>query len=322
MKRIAVQIVTYNSESEIVPCLKSIKEQSYPISDILVVDNQSMDGTVDCLKTSPYYQDMTLVENKVNNGFAGGHNQAFQLSDSDYVLVLNPDVQLHPDYVYHLVQELEQNLQVGAATGKLYREQEHQVLDSSGLIIKKNHRAFDRGAGETDNGQYDRVEDIFGVSGAAAMYRREMIADVSIDGEFFDETFFAYKEDVDVAWRAQLFGWKAMFVPEAVAHHKRGWQGEKKRTQISLKVRKYSYINRYYTMLKNDSFFYLLLHLPIILFYEVLSLGYATLKEREILSSWKDFRKNFYGMMNKRKIVKNKRKVPYREVYRYFRGIW
>lgn len=322
MKRVAVQIVTYNSESDIVPCLKHIKEQSYPISDILVVDNQSTDGTVDCLKNSLYYQDIALVENKVNNGFAGGHNQAFQLSDSDYVLVLNPDVQLHPDYVYRLVQELEQNPHAGAVTGKLYREQEHQVLDSTGLIIKKNHRAFDRGAGEMDIGQYDLDTDIFGVSGAAAMYRRKMITNISINGEFFDEAFFAYKEDVDVAWRAQLLGWRAAFVSKAVACHKRGWQGEKKRSQISLKIRKHSYINRYYTMLKNDSFLYFSLHFLIILFYEVLSLGYAFLKEREILSSWKDFRKNLNGMMKKRDFIKNKRKVPYTEVYRYFKGIW
>lgn len=323
MKSVTVQIVTYNSESEIVQCLESIKQQSYPISNILVVDNQSTDDTVNCLKTCPFYQDITLAENKVNNGFAGGHNQAFLQTDSDYVLVLNPDVELHPDYVYHLVEVLEKNPQTGAVTGKLFRDQEHRILDSTGLIIKKNRRAFDRGDGEMDQGQYDDTEtEIFGVSGAAAMYRREMIADVSINNEFFDETFFAYKEDVDVAWRAQLYGWNAMFVPEAVAYHKRGWQGEKKRTQISLGIRKHSYINRYYTMLKNDAFLYFLLHMPIILFYDILSFGYAILKEREILSAWKGLRKNVYGMMKKREFVKNNRKVPYTKVYRYFKGLW
>ena len=322
MKKVAVQIVTFNSEPDILDCLKLLKMQSYPICRILVIDNQSLDHTVHCTKNSQFYKDITLVENKVNNGFAGGHNQAFKLSESDYVLVLNPDVQLHPDYVYHLVQKLEQDEKIGATTGKLFRDRGNQILDSTGLIIKKNRRTFDRGAGEMDDGQYDLETDIFGVSGAAAMFRREMITDVSMHGEFFDETFFAYKEDVDVAWRAQLFGWKSAFVPEAIAYHKRGWQGEKKRTQISLNIRKHSYINRYYTILKNDALSYFLLHLPIILFYEVLSLVYAILKEREILSEWKALKGNFYDMMKKREFVKNKRKVPYSNIYSFFKGIW
>jgi len=219
-------------------------------------------------------------------------------------------------------QRVEQSMATGSREGKNSQGKENRVLDSTGLIMKKNRRAFDRGAGEMDRGQYDCKTEIFGVSGAAAMYRRQMIDDLTINGEFFDETFFAYKEDVDAAWRAQLFGWKAIFVSEAIATHKRGWQGEKKRSEISLKIRKHSYINRYYTILKNDSFLYMLLHLPVILFYEILSLGYAILKEKELLSAWKDFSNNFSAMKNKRKWIKKYRKVPYSSIYRYFKGIW
>lgn len=322
MKSIAVQIVTYNSEKEILNCLKFVEMQSHPINDIIVIDNNSIDNTTDLIKSSEYFKKIDFSKNSINNGFAGGHNQAFFLSGSDYVLVLNPDVELHPDYINHLVKRMEQNPRIGAATGKLYRDHDCNVLDSTGLIMKKNRRAIDRGSGEVDRHQYDDQTNIFGVSGAAALYRREMINDVSVNGEFFDETFFAYKEDVDVAWRAQLFGWKAIFVPDAIATHKRGWQGDKKRSQISHRIRKHSYINRYYTIMKNDSLSYFLLHLPIIFFYEVLSLGYAIVKEREILSAWKDFGINYSKIMEKRKLVKQNQKLPNSKIFRYFKGIW
>lgn len=322
MKKVTIQIVTYNSAADILNCLEAIKLQSYLVSEIIVIDNCSSDNTVKVIKNSQYYKSLQLIENIDNNGFAGGHNQAFTLSESDYVLVLNPDVQLHPDYVYHLVHLLDQHPEIGAVTGKLYRDHEQRMLDSTGLLMKKNRRAFDRGAGEIDRGQYDGDTDIFGVSGAAAMYRRKMVEDIKINGEFFDEVFFAYKEDVDVAWRARLFGWESSFVPEAIAYHKRGWQGGKKRSQVSLKIRKHSYINRYYTILKNDSFSYLILHLPVVLFYEVLSFGYALLKEKEILTAWVDFKANYEGMLIKRKSVKSRQKVLESKVYSYFKGIW
>lgn len=320
MPTVSVNIVTYNSEEEISSCIAAVKKQTFPIKEIIILDNASLDNTVKKVEESLH---VTLQINKENNGFAGGHNQLMDVSSSDYVLVLNPDVILHKDYVSEIVKEMELREDVGMATGKLFRDFDNSILDSTGLLMKKNRRAFDRGSGEKDYGQYDEENFVFGVSGAAAVYKRQMIDEININGQFFDEAFFAYKEDVDVSWRAQLFGWKAIFVPSAVAIHERGWKEDKKREDIPLRIRKHSYINRYYCMLKNDQFTFLLKHFLFIVFYETLSLAYATLKEPKVLLSWKEFYVQLKYMRHARKnIMSRVKKENLQSVYSYFRGIW
>lgn len=319
MPTISVHIVTHNSEKDIKKCLESVLAQSIPIQQVLVIDNQSTDRT---LKVVNFFEDVKVIKNNYNSGFAGGHNQGINISVSDYILVLNPDVVLQKDYVKNIIDEMDKNREIGSSTGKLYRNINHRILDSTGIIIKKNRRAFDRGSGETDRGQYDQLQEIFGVSGAAAVYRRKMIEDISISGQFFDETFFAYKEDVDVSWRAQLLGWKSLFVPDAIAKHSRGWQDEKKRSDVPLFIRQKSYINRYFCILKNDVVSLFVLHLPIIILYEILSFAYAVLKERELLSAWKGFKSEYLTMKQKRKCIMNKRKSTNKQIYSYFKGIW
>lgn len=109
--------------------------------------------------------------------------------------------------------------------------------------INKARRAFDRGQGKAANA-YDNPNEVFGVSGAAALYSSKMIKQISIDGEFFDEDFFAYKEDVDVAWRARIFGWGAAYVPGAIAYHERGWKTGSREKQ-PLFIRQHSFANRH-----------------------------------------------------------------------------
>lgn len=319
MPTVSAQIVTYNSEKDIIKCLESIFLQTYPIQQVIIIDNQSTDQTLNIVDS---FDNIQVVKNKINNGFAGGHNQGIALSASDYIMVLNPDVTLQNDYVKNIINEMEQDENIGSATGKLYRDVDHCIIDSTGVIIKKNRRAFDRGSGEIDRGQFDQLQDLFGVSGAAAVYRREMIRDISVDGQFFDETFFAYKEDVDVSWRAQLLGWKSLFVPSAIAEHSRGWQEEKKRSDIPVFIRQKSYINRYFCMLKNDVISHFTLHFPIIFLYEVLSLTYAALKERETLSAWRGFKEEYQVMKQKRNCIMNKRRSSNKQIYSYFKGIW
>ena len=319
MPTVSVQIVTYNSEKDIRNCLLSVFGQTFPIQHVIVIDNQSTDNTLNIVSS---FAKVQIIKNNFNNGFARGHNQGIALSDTDYILVLNPDVILQKDYIKNIVNAMEQNKKVGLATGKLYRDIRHSIIDSTGIIIRKNRRAFDRGAKEVDQGQYDQSLDIFGVSGAAAIYRRKMIEDISIASQFFDETFFAYKEDVDVSWRAQLLGWKSLFVPNAIAEHSRGWQEEKKRSNIPLFIRKNSYINRYFCMLKNDVVSRFVLHFPIIMMYEILSFAYALLRERKVLTAWKYFKSEYHTMIQKRKFIMTKRRKSNKEVYSYFKGVW
>lgn len=316
---VSVQIVTFNSEEDIESCLKAVVNQSYPIHKLLVIDNNSHDRT---LLNVRKIANVEIVENKSNVGFAQGHNQGIFMTNTDYILVLNPDVQLHENYIENIVEELEANSSVGMATGKLYRDIEKRILDSTGIQMKKNRRAIDRGAGEIDTGQYDNEISIFGISGAAAIYKRTMINDISINNEFFDETFFAYKEDVDVSWRAQLLGWRGIFVPQAIAMHGRGWKEDKKRSEIPIYIRQKSYINRYFYIVKNDQPLYYLLHLPFILFFEMASLFYTLFKEKELLSSWAFFKQQHESMKKKRVFIMSNKKTSNNQIYSFFKGKW
>ncbi|MGE7020673.1 glycosyltransferase family 2 protein [Solibacillus cecembensis] len=319
MGKITVQIVTYNSAKYIKTCLDSVMSQSYPIDEIIIVDNNSTDNIEGILSE---YQEITYIKNSNNTGFSGGHNQALKQSSSEYVLVLNPDIILDKDYIRNIILTISEKEDVGLATGILYRNLASRIIDSTGINMKKNRRAVDRGSGEVDSGQYNDQTSVFGVSGAAAIYKREMINSITIDGEFFDESFFAYKEDVDVSWRALIAGWTAYFVHDAVAQHDRGWKDNASRKDISIVTRKRSFINRYYYIMKNDQKSYLLLHSPFILLYDLIVHIYMIIKERELLGSWKLFKGNYKEMLQKRIFIQNHKMAANKKIYSFFKGIW
>ncbi|WP_261302622.1 glycosyltransferase family 2 protein [Paenibacillus andongensis] len=313
-RTVSVHIVTYNSAEHIEDCLEAVRRQTHSIDHIIVIDNASKDDT---LQTLAKWQVLcTIVRNERNNGFAGGHNQAIRMTETDYCLILNPDVVLEPDYVRNTILAMQNNTQAGSATGKLLFKAAPNHIDSTGLIINKARRAFDRGAHQTSD-HFQHTEEVFGVSGAAAMYSREMINDISIDGEFFDEDFFAYKEDVDVAWRAQLLGWKAIYEPAAIAYHERGWK-EGGRSSKPLFVRRLSYINRYKMMVKNDRISMVLKHIIPLLVYECLSFAYALLREPKLLGAWSSFFRKYSELMKKRCIIQSKQKIVSSEINRWF----
>src|SRR5579872_5171036 len=216
---VSVTIVTYNSGRFIKRCLESVLAQKYPDLEIIVVDNNSTDGTVDILDN---FEDCCrVVYNEENIGFAAAQNQAIGLSNGDWVLTLNPDVLLLPDFIQVLVDAGQMDSKVGAVCGKLltmtaaFDIPAKPVVDSTGIYFNPMLRHLDRGSQEVDNGHYLNYEYVFGATAAAALYRREMIEDIQIGGEFFDADFFVYREDADVAWRAQLMGWRCLYAPYA-----------------------------------------------------------------------------------------------------------
>ncbi|MFC3342636.1 glycosyltransferase family 2 protein [Paenibacillus abyssi] len=300
MSTVSVCIVTYNSASDIKDCLQAVLKQSFPITSIIVVDNASSDET--CRIVHQFGEQVRLTANKVNNGFAGGQNQAMAQTDSDYVIVLNPDVTLHPDYVSEIVGYMDQRPEVGSATGQLVSAEQPDTMDSAGLAMRRNRQAYDLGAGEPAVA-WQSEQEVFGVSGAAAVYRKTMMLDVSYDGQFFDEVFFAYKEDVDAAWRAQHFGWKAIYVPSAKAYHRRGWKKGGRRS-IPLFVRRHSYQNRFFTLIKNEPagwhWFWLL---PLLLVSELAKLGYIAVLEPGLLRCWPFILRKFPHFLRKRRSI-------------------
>lgn len=315
LRTVSVHVVTYNSGDHIEDCLEAILNQSHPIDQIIVIDNDSKDDT--CEKLLKWQDRCTIIRNVRNNGFAGGHNQAIRLTSTEYCLILNPDVVLEPDYVSNTIQVMHSNDQLGSATGKLLFKAAPNHIDSAGLTINKARRAFDRGVNQTNN-NFSRSEEVFGVSGAAAMYKRKMINDISINGEFFDEDFFAYKEDVDVAWRAQLLGWKAVYEPSALAYHERGWK-EGGRGSKPLFVRRLSYINRYKMMVKNDDFLKMMKHILPLLVFECSSFLYVLVREPLLLGAWVDLYYKYPELKKKRNLIHDKRKVATSEVSKWLK---
>ena len=219
---VSIGLVTWNSAVHLPACLDAIARQGYANRELIVVDNASTDPSTDLVVRD--YPQARVIRNVENTGYCHAHNQAIGASKGTYYLPLNPDATMQPDYLSALVSALEERSDYGSAAGKLLQPAENNQiprLDSTGLFIDRQRRQYLRGYGEEDTGQFDHAEEVFGVDGAAPLYRREMLEDIRIDGQYFDESFFIHKEDVDLAWRARLLGWRCWYTPEAVAVHQR-----------------------------------------------------------------------------------------------------
>jgi GT2 family glycosyltransferase len=310
MPSISAVTITWNSREVISGCLESLLAEGTDIAEIIVVDNASTDGTRELIREQ--YPTVRLIENEENLGFAGGANQGIRASSGEFVLLVNPDVSFEAGFVASLVDAISKDGRAGAAAPKLIRPG-GGVIDSAGLLMRKDRKAVDRGRDEQDTGQYDTPCRVFGACGAAALLRRSMLEDVAVGGEYFDETFFAYKEDVDLAWRANLLGWKAVYVPGASAVHGRGWK-QSSRDKIPRYIRRHSHKNRYLAILKNDDLVNLVAHLPHVLFYELKLFVYSLLFEPFLLLAYWDAILLFGAALKKREAVMARRRLSPREM--------
>ena len=262
---ISVAIVAWNSARWLPSCLDSVAAQSSPPIDVVVLDNASGDESATIAAAHPAVT--RLERSGSNTGFAGGQNRAIRATRGEWVLTLNPDVVLEPDFLARLAARAAavdgapaagpgRPGGIGTLCGKLRRlrpdlsRPDPPTIDSTGIVFRRDFRHLDRGSGEVDRGQWEREEEVFGATAAAALYRRAMIEDVSVDGEFFDEAFFAYREDADVAWRAQLLGWGCLYLPGAVGYHVRSVLPERRR-EVPAVLNRHSVKNRFLMRIKN-----------------------------------------------------------------------
>lgn len=253
---VSVTIVTFNSGRFIKRCLESVLDQNHPLKEIIIIDNNSTDGTIDILE--PFEDRCRIIYNEENIGFAAAQNQAIAASTAEWVLTLNPDVLLLQGFIEALVAAGNVEPSVGTVCGKLltmsstFDFPEEPLVDSTGIYFTPNLRHLDRGSLEVDNGHFRNYEYVFGATAAAALYRREMIDDIEINGEFFDADFFVYREDADVAWRAQLMGWKCLYAPYAKGYHVRNALPGNRRA-LPAEINMHSVKNRFLLRMKNIS---------------------------------------------------------------------
>lgn len=245
MIRFSILIVAYNSERHIRQCLNAIFKQDSYNYEIIVIDNASCDRTREIAEE--YKTRVRIKYNDKNFGFSEGVNIGIAMSSGEYILTLNPDVVLENNFLSEVNNSINGlGNDVGMMGVKILRADSGGLIDSTGLVLSGFFRFFDRGHGERDSGQYDKSADILGPCAAAAIYKREMLDDVRIGGEYFDRDFFYLVEDFDIALRARKNGWKGLYLPNAVCYHERNGSG------AAYKYRQcYTFRNRYFLIIKN-----------------------------------------------------------------------
>ena len=309
---ISILITTYNSARFLEKCLESTRAQTHHPVEVIIVDNASTDGTRDIL--AKFESQAKIIYNNENIGFAAAQNAAARLAKGDWLLSLNPDVVLDADFLAEAIAAAEGHPEVGAVCGKLLRwnpgtvPEFSNIIDSTGIFFLPNLRHLDRGAEELDQGQFEMQENVFGATGAAALYRNEMLRDIAVEGEFFDEQFFAYREDADLAWRAQLLGWQCLYTPRAVAWHVRRVTPER-RKELPVTINWHSIKNRFLMRAKNISFpLYARFFLPVT-FRDLQVIGYCLLADRRLASALTEVWKCRHELRRKRKVVQSRRRV-------------
>jgi GT2 family glycosyltransferase len=327
---VSVVIVTWNSAPFLRRCLAALAAQTYRQIELIHIDNASSDESVAIVRECATAQH---IINDTNRGFSAAVNQAARIANGEFVLLLNPDAYLEPGYVSSLVAGLTE-AGFGMATGKLLQA-ETKLIDSKGIRMTRSGRHFDIEQGSRESGVGSRKprkgtsdsnprpptpdtrKEVFGVSGAAAMYRASFIRDVTVGGEFLDEDFFAFREDADVAWRGRLFGWRAIYVPEAIAHHVRTVTPETRRA-LSAVINMHGVKNRFLLRLKNEGLYLAIRNAPFELTRDVIVIVATFTIERTSLPALAWLWKNRRRIMEKRRAIQSRRRVSDRDLAGWF----
>ncbi|MFP6627246.1 MAG: glycosyltransferase family 2 protein [Deltaproteobacteria bacterium] len=215
MARISVIVLNWNGRDLLSACLRSLSVQDCDDFETIVVDNGSSDGSCQMLAEDFAWVDLLSLES--NQGFCRGNNLGIARATGEFVVLLNNDCEVSPDFLSKLLEAADLDRDHGMFAARVMMFDRREVFDSTGLLVYPDGICRSRGWLEKDLGQYDEPEDVLGPNGCAAMYRRSMLDDVGC----FDESYFAYLEDLDLCMRGQLRGWRCRYVPGAVAYHKK-----------------------------------------------------------------------------------------------------
>lgn len=345
MSRLSINLVTYNGAKYLPFLFDSLKKQTFKEWTIFVIDNNSSDNSVEILKKelnnlfvqANNAEQFSLVEKKENVGFASAHNQLFQQTKAEYFLVLNQDVKLELDCLKKLVNFLETNKQVASVSPRLMRWDKEKIIDSLGLKINPNRRVVERLAGKTwsefDKKTIEKMRikqtEVFGVSATCVLYRHKAIEKVAYHKkQMFDNSYFAYKEDVDLAYRLQQAKFKSFVLLDCVAYHdrsavagndltnKQAFKNKKNQPEL---IKYYSYKNHLATLYKNEYWQNVIIDLPWIVWYELKKFFYFLLFDRAVLKGLLELWKSRGNLKQKRRLVKENRQINWKKMRKWWR---
>ena len=325
--KVSVNILNTNEMKFLPRCVDAVLAQTCRDFQCVVIDNGSTDGSPEWVEENR--PEVRVIRNGKNMWYCGGHNIGIRETDSEFVLLLNSDVFIDPHFLEHMVSVLEKDPKLGGVQGKLWKildgttdppAPDQRYIDTTGVLVTRSRRNFDRYQEQFDDGRFDEPGDVFGPDGSAPLYRREMLNDIVMDGEYFDDSFKIYRDVVDLSWRARSRGWTFSYVPTATGYHVRGFSPKKRKKQ-PLFFRRLSYRNRYLTVFKNDTFSSLLPHWYRFIGFEIAMLGHVILREPSLISGWWDLIKLLPQTLRKRRHIQKNARVNAREITRDFASI-
>lgn len=305
---VSIIVVSRDSAADLPLSLASSAAQRGVAVEIVVVDNASSDASREVARG--FAPAARLISLPDNAGFAAAMNAGIAQTSGRYVLALNPDCRLAPDFAATLARRLNARPDVGSASGRIYRAEGPDLaptprLDSTGIVFTASGRHFDRGSEEAAEGRYLVEEEIAGVTAAAGFYRREALESAKISTGYFDSDFFLYREDADLAWRLSRLGWKCLYVPNAVAWHRRRNLPERRRGMPAA-ANLHSVKNRFLLRINNQSRGEFFRTLVPTLARDLVVLGVCLTVERSSLPAFSWLWKNRRRLWAKRREIQKK----------------
>lgn len=236
--KVTIVIPNYNGKHFMEPCLASLKKQTYRDYRILVVDNASTDGSIEYMKEN--YPEIDVIALDQNYGFSRAVNVGIQNSATPYVILLNNDTTVDPHYVEEMVKAIEKSPRIFSVSSKMIQMYHPELIDSAGDLYTLIGWGICRGTGRPVT-NYTEADEIFTACAGAAIYRRSAFKKIG----YFDENHFAYLEDIDVGYRAKIYGYKNMYCPTALVYHVgSGTSGSKYNSfKVKLSARNNIYLN-------------------------------------------------------------------------------
>ncbi len=309
-------IVNWNGIDHIARCLDAVLGQTLPPAEVVVVDNGSTDGSPQLV--SSRYPQVALVERPTNEGFCKGYNRAIRHTRFPYVLILNNDVFLDRDFLCQAVTAIDRSPDIGSIAARILKAGSGEIADVGHYLQRRLRVVSSRNTTEP--------EFVFAGSGSALLCRRQMLEDVRLFGEVFDETFYMYWEDVDLAWRAQLRGWRCLYAPDVIAHHleSASQEGRIRVLDKSGDIQRHIWKNRYLILTKDASPRVLGTLLPSLLLAEILSWPYILFRIPSrlpvFIQAHLDAIRLFRNAVGKRRAIQRSRRTPCREIVKFFKG--